>query len=116
LEIDHYVPRSKGGSSQPSNLKTACRECNLGKGNMIIKNVVDLLGVIDHPSRKMCVGGSADYEVYRGAVLRIGESLRCLTPAELLLIAQNSENLTDFLNKADEAKWDQWHEDHGDRS
>lgn len=32
LEVDHVHPRSKGGSDHPSNLKTACFDCNRGKG------------------------------------------------------------------------------------
>lgn len=33
LEVDHVVPFSKGGSSDPDNLVTACRECNRGKSD-----------------------------------------------------------------------------------
>jgi hypothetical protein len=32
LHIDHLVPWSRGGSNSPDNLRTACEECNLGKG------------------------------------------------------------------------------------
>ena len=31
LEIDHVVPISKGGKTEPSNLRTLCRDCNRGK-------------------------------------------------------------------------------------
>jgi 5-methylcytosine-specific restriction endonuclease McrA len=31
LEVDHVVPRSKGGDDSLGNLMTACRECNQGK-------------------------------------------------------------------------------------
>lgn len=33
LQIDHIIPVSKNGSWEENNLITACRECNLGKGN-----------------------------------------------------------------------------------
>ncbi len=33
LEIEHIVPRSRGGSDRVSNLTIACRECNQTKGN-----------------------------------------------------------------------------------
>ena len=32
LEVDHIVPRSRGGSDRVSNLTLACRSCNLRKG------------------------------------------------------------------------------------
>ncbi len=33
LHVDHVRPVSRGGTDDPSNLVTACDECNLGKGN-----------------------------------------------------------------------------------
>lgn len=33
LEIDHIIPRSKGGSHKNENLQTACNRCNSKKGN-----------------------------------------------------------------------------------
>lgn len=36
FEIEHVVPRSKGGSNRISNLVTSCRPCNEAKGNMSV--------------------------------------------------------------------------------
>ncbi len=33
LQIDHIVPFSKGGRTEPSNLRTLCQACNIGRGN-----------------------------------------------------------------------------------
>jgi hypothetical protein len=32
LEVDHLIPRSKGGGDDESNLWLACRDCNRSKG------------------------------------------------------------------------------------
>jgi len=37
LEIDHLIPRSKGGSNRVSNLTLACHTCNQKKGNISLK-------------------------------------------------------------------------------
>jgi len=34
--IDHYIPLSKGGSNEKSNLKISCPTCNLKKGSKIL--------------------------------------------------------------------------------
>ena len=33
LEVDHKIPRTKGGGNHPDNLWTLCRTCNRGKGD-----------------------------------------------------------------------------------
>lgn len=37
LEVDHIHPRSKGGKDNVDNYVVACRECNMGKGDSILK-------------------------------------------------------------------------------
>lgn len=34
LVIDHYIPWSRGGSSNPGNLRASCRSCNREKYDM----------------------------------------------------------------------------------
>lgn len=36
LEIDHVIPKSKGGLNNIENLKSCCSDCNQGKKNSII--------------------------------------------------------------------------------
>ncbi|MDC5137713.1 DUF1376 domain-containing protein [Acinetobacter baumannii] len=40
LECDHYIPISKGGKNEDSNLVTACKKCNRAKSN---KNPEDFI-------------------------------------------------------------------------
>ena len=34
LTLDHYVPRSRGGSNKAHNLITSCRRCNFRRQNL----------------------------------------------------------------------------------
>jgi len=36
LEVDHTIPVSKGGSNDPSNLRTLCSDCNRGKSDRLV--------------------------------------------------------------------------------
>lgn len=36
LQVDHVIPRARGGLTVASNLVTACRDCNLGKSDKLI--------------------------------------------------------------------------------
>lgn len=38
LEIDHIIPRSRGGSNRVSNLTIACKACNIKKANTTIED------------------------------------------------------------------------------
>jgi 5-methylcytosine-specific restriction endonuclease McrA len=37
LEMEHIIPKSRGGSNRVTNLTLSCRQCNLKKGNMTAK-------------------------------------------------------------------------------
>ncbi|ASS55894.1 HNH endonuclease [Rhizobium leguminosarum] len=37
LHVDHVVPLIQGGTNDPDNLATACRECNCGKGGRTVE-------------------------------------------------------------------------------
>lgn len=40
LHIDHLIPISQGGTNDPTNLVTACAECNLGKHDVLLSERV----------------------------------------------------------------------------
>ena len=36
LVVDHIIARSQGGTDEPTNLITACQDCNTGKGGLLL--------------------------------------------------------------------------------
>ena len=43
LQLDHVIPRSKGGDNSTANLVTACRDCNSGKSNVDLDQVIPVV-------------------------------------------------------------------------
>ena len=39
LEVDHIIPISKGGKTEPRNLQTLCKSCNRGKGTEMMFDI-----------------------------------------------------------------------------
>jgi DNA-directed RNA polymerase subunit RPC12/RpoP len=37
LQVDHIIPKSRGGTNEKENLITACLECNLGKFDVLLE-------------------------------------------------------------------------------
>jgi 5-methylcytosine-specific restriction endonuclease McrA len=50
LELDHLVPKSRGGSNRVSNLVIACHACNQAKGNRSIEELL-----VDQPNVFHCL-------------------------------------------------------------
>ena len=50
LHVDHVVPQSLGGSNDPSNLVTACAECNSGKAGRTLDEPV--LAAVDEKAQR----------------------------------------------------------------
>lgn len=44
LHVDHVVPVAAGGGNDPGNLTSACVECNLGKSDRPLADVVNAVG------------------------------------------------------------------------
>ncbi len=66
LEIDHKLPVSLGGTNDPLNLVTSCRDCNRGKG-------AERIDPEDDPGRTL---GAHQWETCRVAVQMLGDRNR----------------------------------------
>ncbi len=64
LDVDHVIPHSKGGKDESTNLVTACKLCNLHKGNKDIRPLV-LPKRIQLPKQKT--------ESYKGKCIKMHE-------------------------------------------
>jgi 5-methylcytosine-specific restriction endonuclease McrA len=54
IDIDHIIPKSKGGSDALYNLQAMCRHCNRSKNNKTDKVVSDL---IKHNTKRVIKNG-----------------------------------------------------------
>ena len=43
LHVDHIIPISEGGRTELDNLRTLCKDCNLGKGKSLDKNPIRVI-------------------------------------------------------------------------
>jgi 5-methylcytosine-specific restriction endonuclease McrA len=63
LEIEHIVPKSKGGSNRVSNLTLSCRKCNQKKANrpieQFLKNKPELLRLILNQAKRPLADAAA---------------------------------------------------------
>ena len=78
LEIEHVVPRSKGGSNRASNLTLACRPCNEAKGNLPIQ---EFLSTKPELLKKILAGLKAplrDAAAVNAARYALGSALKTL--------------------------------------
>ena len=41
LEVEHIIPKSRGGTNRLQNLALSCKECNLAKGNKLPHEIED---------------------------------------------------------------------------
>ena len=51
-ELDHIVPKSRGGTNRVSNLVVSCQSCNIAKGNMSVQDFLT-----GKPARLTAIGG-----------------------------------------------------------
>lgn len=79
LHVDHLHPKSKGGENVESNLVTACRDCNLGKGKLVLRPVPTRRRVPRTPSVAPAIVDPDDF-------WEVGD--HCVTPLKIAAIGQ----------------------------
>jgi 5-methylcytosine-specific restriction endonuclease McrA len=66
LSIDHVIPRSRDGKSSWTNVVTACKECNVRKGERLLENTdMNLLRQPSVPSHNPIVKKRANQQKYK---------------------------------------------------
>ena len=64
LEVEHIIPKSRGGSSRVSNLTTSCRKCNVDKGTQTAEE-------FGHPNIQKLAKQSLKSTVFMNVVRKI---------------------------------------------
>lgn len=64
LTVDHYIPRSAGGTHDPQNLRTLCRSCNSIKGTKVPEDVRDQPSVILAGQKRLSKGRCIYHDIF----------------------------------------------------
>jgi len=61
LQVDHLIPRAKGGTDEKNNLVTSCSDCNLSKGNKLLsKEIIEKINMKNiYTDERGCENGEA---------------------------------------------------------
>lgn len=70
LEVEHIVPKSRGGSNRVSNLAIACRPCNVAKGNQTAEEYghPDVQALARRPLRDAAAVNATRWRLYNELV------------------------------------------------
>lgn len=113
LHLDHVIPYSKGGTTDPTNLITACQTCNIGKSTLSAGNVEEILNEIkrrniaynleDKLKKKKPHEVKKKQKVYKlnkvSDVKTLPEAVKYLS-GEVVTLKQNLESKESQLNQA----------------
>ncbi len=82
LEIEHIVPKSRGGSNRIDNLGTACHKCNQTKGNKTAEEFgyPNIQKQVKKPLRDSALVNTTRWKVYE-ALIKTGLGVECGTGA-----------------------------------
>ncbi len=83
LEVEHILPKSKGGSNRVSNLTIACRECNQEKGNRAIEEFLSqkpslMVHILDQTKKSL-----VDSAAVNSTRWKLYEELKKILPTEV---------------------------------
>ncbi len=80
LEIEHIIPKSRGGTDRVSNLTLACHDCNQKKGNLTAKEFgfPEVQGQAKEPLKDATAVNAARWAIY-DRLKEIGLSIECGT-------------------------------------
>lgn len=82
LEIEHIIPKIRGGSNRVSNLTLACRDCNQAKGNMTAEEFghPEVYDLVKTPLKDVAIVNATRWKVY-DALNNIKLPIECGTGA-----------------------------------
>jgi CRISPR/Cas system Type II protein with McrA/HNH and RuvC-like nuclease domain len=102
LEVDHVVPRSKGGSDDESNLATSCFDCNRSKSDAILNatSVCDMLIDNSEQATKMAKAETARIKAARAEKAEFNKLKRDIETLIKMTVNVNGErSITNFLKE-----------------
>ncbi|MDD2338902.1 MAG: RNA-guided endonuclease IscB [Methanosarcina sp.] len=80
LEVEHIIPKIRGGSSRVSNLTLACRYCNQAKGSMTAEEFghPEVYDLVKKPLKDVAIVNATRWKIY-DILVSIGLKIECGT-------------------------------------